>query len=98
MNSRWFDLGNLATNHILDVDGRAALLLAYAGEVTAVGLAKIELMQVISDLREAMWGVVQQAISTLDVDYVAYAAQHFEKVLQNGKTEDFRRALATVGA
>ena len=98
MNSRWFDLGNLATNHALDVDGRAALLLAYAGEVTAVGQAKIELMQVISDLREAMWGVVQQAISTLDVDYVAYAAQHFEKVLQNGKTENFRRALATVGA
>ena len=98
MNSRWFDLGNLATNHQLDADGRDALLLAYAGEVSPVGQAKIELMQVISDLREAMWGVVQQAISTLDVNYIDYAAQHFEKVLRNAKNENFRRALATVGA
>ena len=30
-----------------------------------------------SDLREAMWGVVQRAISELDFDFEGYAAKHF---------------------
>jgi hypothetical protein len=33
-----------------------------------------------SDFREAMWGVVQTAISELDFDFGAYAAQHLERV------------------
>jgi hypothetical protein len=28
-----------------------------------------------------MWGVVQQAISTLDFDYVDYATRHFRRLL-----------------
>jgi hypothetical protein len=36
-----------------------------------------------SDFREAMWGVVQQGISTLDFDYVDYAERHFTRCLQN---------------
>ena len=27
-----------------------------------------------------MWGVVQQALSKLDIDYVAYAERHFERL------------------
>jgi thiamine kinase-like enzyme len=96
MNSRWFDLGNLATNNELDGDGRDALLQSYSGGVDPVGRAKIILMQVMSDIREAMWGVVQQAISTLDVDYVDYAAKHFDRVLQNANSPRFAQALATV--
>ena len=38
-------------------------------------------MRIVSDLREAMWGVVQQAISTLDFDYVDYATRHFRRLL-----------------
>jgi len=30
-----------------------------------------------------MWGVLQEAISTLDVDFVAYADEHFERLLHN---------------
>ena len=40
-------------------------------------------MKIMSDLREAMWGVVQQGISTIDFDYVGYAAQHFDRLLRN---------------
>ena len=94
MNSRWFDLGNLATNHELDRDGRDALLRAYAGDVTRGGAARIELMQVMSDLREAMWGVVQQAISTIEFDYAGYAQRHFERLRHHAGTSAFERALA----
>jgi len=40
-----------------------------------------------------MWGVLQQAISTLDVDFVAYANEHFERLLRNTEGPGFERAL-----
>ena len=33
-----------------------------------------------SDFREAMWGVVQGALSELDFDFATYAADHFERL------------------
>ena len=93
MNSRWFDLGNLATNNGLDGDGREALLRAYSGSVTSGSSARIELMQVMSDLREAMWGVVQQGLSTIAFDYADYAQRHFDRLLGNATHPAFERAL-----
>jgi hypothetical protein len=40
-----------------------------------------------------MWGVLQQGISTLDIDFVAYAAEHFERLLASAATGRFERAL-----
>ena len=48
------------------------------------------LMRFMSDFREAMWGVVQQAISELDFDFVAYADEHFER-LERTAADAFRR-------
>ena len=47
-------------------------------------------MRIMSDLREAMWGVVQQGISTLDFDYREYADKHFARLLENTSTPDYR--------
>jgi thiamine kinase-like enzyme len=98
MNDRWFDLGNLAVNNGLDADGDAALVEAYFGDVTKPRLARLGLMKVISDLREAMWGVVQAAVSTLDVDFHAYAAQHFDRFLTNATRPDLDHLLAEASA
>jgi hypothetical protein len=41
-------------------------------------------MKLVSEMREAMWGVVQLAISELEVDFAGYAAergQRFEALL-----------------
>jgi hypothetical protein len=40
-----------------------------------------------------MWGVLQQGISTLDVDFVAYAADHFERLLTVASRPAFEHAL-----
>ena len=40
-------------------------------------------MRYMSDFREAMWGVVQQALSDLDFDYRGYADEHFERLAAN---------------
>jgi len=48
---------------------------------------------VVSDFREAMWSVLQQGISSLDFDFVAYADEHFERLLGSASTPTFERAL-----
>ena len=93
MGDPFFDLGNFSSNHELDGDADAVLLEAYAGSVQPGDLARIALMRVVSDFREAMWGVLQQGISTLDVDFVAYAAEHFDRLLAVAARPGFERAL-----
>jgi thiamine kinase-like enzyme len=94
MGDPFFDLGNFSINHELSADQDAYLLAAHdGGTVAPARLARLTLMRVVSDFREAMWGVLQQGISTLDVDFVAYAAGHFDRLLANASTPDFERAL-----
>jgi thiamine kinase-like enzyme len=93
MGDPFFDLGNFSINHELEPEADAALLEAYAGEVRPAALARITLMRVLSDFREAMWGVLQQGISTLDVDFVAYASEHFDRLLTVAGRPAFERAL-----
>ena len=94
MGDPYFDLGNFSINHELDSDQDALLLAAYLGETPSPALAsRLTLMRVLSDFREAMWGVLQQGISTLDVDFVAYAAEHFDRLLTVASRPAFERAL-----
>jgi hypothetical protein len=37
-------------------------------------------MRLMSDYREAMWGVVQTVLSELDFDFAGYAAEHFARL------------------
>jgi thiamine kinase-like enzyme len=93
MGDPFFDLGNFSINHSLQPDEDAALLAAYDDEVRPARLARLTLMRTLSDFREAMWGVLQQGISSLDVDFVAYAAEHFDRLLGGAMTPGFERAL-----
>jgi thiamine kinase-like enzyme len=96
MGDPFFDLGNFSINHELEPDEDVQLLEAYDGSVQPRRLARLTLMRVVSDFREAMWGVLQQGLSTLDVDFVAYAAGSFDRLLRNASTPRFERALAEV--
>ena len=93
MNDRYFDLGNFAVNNELDRTGDEALLIAYFGAVTPRRLGRLRVMKVVSDLREAMWGVVQAGVSSLDVDFMDYAEEHFERLLGNASVVGFDRLL-----
>ncbi len=75
MNDRFFDLGNLSVNCGLDASADEELLRLYFGEATPSRWARLQLMKMMSEFREGMWAVVQQAISTLDTDFVKYAAE-----------------------
>lgn len=97
MGDPFFDLGNFSINHELTPGEDAVLLAAYDGPDhgpdRAARHARLTLMRAVSDFREAMWGVLQQGISTLDVDFVAYAGEHFERLFRNATTPAFERAL-----
>ena len=93
MGDPFFDLGNFSVNHGLSPEEDAVLLTGYEGDAAAARLARLTLMRIASDFREAMWGVLQQGISTLDVDFRAYAAEHFDRLLANASVPAFERAL-----
>ena len=90
MGDPFFDLANFAVNNGLDEEGEAALLEAYG----SADVQALTLMRFMSDFREAMWGVVQQAISELDFDFEAYADEHFERLERTASEARFKAALA----
>ena len=98
MGDPFFDLGNFSINNDLTDAEDAAFLAAYDGPDAPRRdrLARLVLFRVISDFREAMWAVLQQGISALDVDFRAYAAEHYDRLLANAATPRFERALREV--
>ena len=93
MGDRFFDLANFAINHELDPDGRGRLLETYFGGVRAEDVRALELMRFMSDFREAMWGVLQATVSTLDFDFEGYAAEHFGRLRRTADEPEFQAAL-----
>jgi thiamine kinase-like enzyme len=93
MGDRFFDLANFSINHELDAEQSERLLAAYFGEIRPADVEALELMRFMSDFREAMWGVVQTAVSELDFDFEAYAAEHFERLRRTAESPAFRAAL-----
>jgi thiamine kinase-like enzyme len=90
MGDRWFDLGNFAVNNELGDEDEERFLTAYFGEPPdARRRATLKLFRYTSDLREAMWGVVQTAISELDFDFRGYARKHFERLGATGSDPRF---------
>ena len=78
MGHRLFDLGNLAAGSEFDAAAQERLLEAYFDQPPTPGQrAALALMQIMSDAREAAWGVIQAVISGLEFDFTAYAGRHF---------------------
>ena len=93
MGDVFFDLANFSVNHEFGETENRALLDAYFGAVRTSDLASLRLMRFMSDFREAMWGVVQQAVSELDFDFEGYARDHFARLERTAADPTFREAL-----
>lgn len=81
MGDRFFDLGNLAVNGEFNGEHERALLALYFGKARPGDLRRLRLMRLASDLREAMWGFLQSALSTLNEDFSGYGRKHLERFL-----------------
>ena len=90
MGDRYFDLANFAVNNELGEVGEVALLSDYFAESpTARRVATLRLMKFMSDFREAMWGLVQSAVSELDFDFIEYRDKHFDRMLSTAANPNF---------
>jgi thiamine kinase-like enzyme len=83
MGDPFFDLANLSVNHDFTDEQDRWLLESYFGEVTPGNYAHLKVTRILSDYREAMWGLVQMGISQLDFDFRDYADKHFRRLTAN---------------
>ncbi len=96
---RYFDLANFAINNGLEPAQEEAFLTAYLEhQPLPRELAQLRLMRVMSDFREAMWGVVQRTVSKLDFDFDGYAHRHFERLLAAVRDPSFEPLLGEARA
>jgi thiamine kinase-like enzyme len=93
MGDVFFDLANFSNNHELSEDEDHFLLDCYFGNVSSQALAHLNIMKIMSDFREAMWGLVQVRISDLDFDFLDYANKHFYRLLQNALNPNWEQWL-----
>jgi thiamine kinase-like enzyme len=82
MSDPFFDLANASVNNGFPAASETALLGHYVGDVSDTVTSTLHLMKIVSELREAMWGVVQMAISALEVDFTTYARDRGEHAIE----------------
>ncbi|MFQ5421329.1 MAG: phosphotransferase, partial [Anaerolineae bacterium] len=96
MGDVYFDLANLAAHHEFDGEQERWLLTNYFGNASSAQQARLKLMKIMSDFREAMWGMVQIGISQLDFDFSGYANQHFDRMANSMYHPDYQQWLAEI--
>ncbi|HLF03298.1 MAG TPA: choline/ethanolamine kinase family protein [Anaerolineales bacterium] len=80
MGDRFFDLGNFSAQHQFNVEQDEILLKEYFGVFTKPQFARLQLMKIMSDMREAMWAMVQCNVSQIEFDYVGYGVKYFRRI------------------
>jgi hypothetical protein len=79
MNDPFFDLGSLSVNGEFPVSIDEILLREYFGSVSKAAMARLQLMKIMCLFRQGMWGVVQQAVGTVEADFTGYAEERLTR-------------------
>jgi thiamine kinase-like enzyme len=83
MGDPFFDLANFSDHHELTDEQDQWILNCYFGKVKPSHWAHLKIMKIMSDLREATWGLVQIGISKLDFDFRSYTNKFFSRATEN---------------
>ncbi len=94
MTDPFFDLANFSSNNELGDERDEALLSHYFGHVSSRALAKLRLMKLVSEAREAMWGALQHVISDLEVDFASYGTERAERFFALAERLDLESLLS----
>jgi thiamine kinase-like enzyme len=97
MGDIFFDLANFSNNHELSETEDQLLLNCYFAEVKPQDMIHLNIMKIMSDFREAMWGLVQIGVSKLPFDFRAYANKHFDRLTQNVLNPNWEQWLKEFG-
>jgi len=97
MGDLFFDLANFSDHHDLSDEQDRCLLKYYFDEDPTPGhWAHLKIMKIISEVREATWGLVQIGISKLDFDFREYADKFFGRVFDNIQKSQWNEWLKEV--
>jgi len=96
MGDVFFDLANFSDHHKLTDEQDRWLLKCYFEKVTPSQWARLKIMKIMSDLREATWALVQIGISKLDFDFRDYADRFFGRVIENIQNPQWNEWLKEV--
>jgi len=96
MGDRFFDLGNFSAQHTFTAEQDDILLCEYFGAPTQAQHARLKLMKIMSDMREAMWAMVQCNVSQIEFDYVGYGQKYFDRIEAAAKGKNYQRWLVEV--
>ncbi len=81
LGTLYFDLGNFASNQKLTPEREVLLAQLYFDTADlSEHVSLIRLLRIMSDVREALWGAMQQLLSPLAFDFAQYATVHWERV------------------
>lgn len=100
MGDLFFDLANFAIYHCPTDAADAALLSAYFGRARPASLARLKLMKIVAELREALWYMVSLRLPAGRRTSVALAAAHFRRcrrALSHPRLPDWLDAVARRG-
>ncbi|MBV6395034.1 MAG: hypothetical protein HFACDABA_00605 [Anaerolineales bacterium] len=75
-----YDLANFSIHHRLNDEQVRILLDEYFGEAAPKHFARLKLLEPMSELHEALWGVTQTGISKLEEDFQGYADLWFGRL------------------
>ncbi len=93
-NSPLFDLANLSCNNAFDAAQDHVLLHAYFGQPPDADCQRAFLaMRCASALRETLWALVSQKVSTIDFDYRGYALNWSRQIDTCRREFEARRRL-----
>jgi aminoglycoside phosphotransferase (APT) family kinase protein len=93
MSDPRFDLANFSVNHEFGVDEDRELVRFYCGGQDELVLAAVRALRFVSAFREAMWSVLQQAISDLPFDFAGRAREQFAAMHAAAAGDEFQAAL-----
>ncbi len=96
MGDLFFDLANFSNHHELSDEQAGFFLKSYFGGSASVQWAHFKIMQIMADMREGMWALVQIGISKLDFDFREYADKFFDRVFANIHNPDWDKWLMEV--
>jgi len=77
-NDPCFELGNIASECLLDDDGLAGLVTEYYGRPLRNKIARARLLGLAAKYGWTLWGAIQSAASPLDFDFWSWAMERFD--------------------
>jgi len=92
-NDACFELGNTVTECDLDDDQVAALVTSYFGAPERHLMARVRLQSVVSEYGWSLWGVIQDGVSPIEADFLAWGRERFEKAAATFRSPGFGRLL-----